>query len=272
VFACAAVAFVLAGEPARLAAEPPLPEGNAYVRSLVAGQRRREEAVNKYTYDVEEVSQELDSRGGVTKVETKRYEVFHVRGRAVRKLVAQNGRPLSLGEAEAEERRVRERVGDIASDRTVQEMPEVRLSQVLERYDFKAVRREERDERPTLIFDFEPLPGDRKLEGDFFLRKLRGRIVVDEAERQLVEADLTNSEPIKLAFGLGASVESVSLRLVFRPIEDGLWLPSRVHFGAEGRALLAAGFKVRTVVYFSRFRRFEAETESETVTPPKPKP
>ena len=40
-----------------LEAEAPLPEGNSYVRSLVAGQRRREEAINKYTYDVEEVTQ-----------------------------------------------------------------------------------------------------------------------------------------------------------------------------------------------------------------------
>jgi hypothetical protein len=254
-----------------LEAEAPLPEGNSYVRSLVAGQRRREEAINKYTYDVEEVTQELDPRGGVSKVETKRYEVFHVRGRAVRKLITENGRELSPGEAEAEERRVREKVGDILGDRTAHELPEVRLSQVLERYDFKAVRREDRDGRPTLVFDFAAVPGKRKLEADFILRQLEGRIWVDETERQLAEAELRNAEPIKVGFGLGVSVQSLSLHLRFRAIEDGVWLPARVQFGAEGRALLAAGFKVRTIAFFSRFRRFEAETESETVIPPKPR-
>ena len=74
---------------------------------------------------------------------------------------------------------------------------------------------------------------------------------------------MSNAEPIKLAFGLGASVETLSLRLRFRPIEDGVWLPARVQFAAEGRALLAAGFKVRTLVFFSRFRRFEAETRGD---------
>jgi len=259
---------------ALLAAEAPLPEGNAYVRGLVAGQRRREEVINKYTYDLEEVTQELDAAGGVSKVETKRYEVFHVRGRPVRKLVAQNGRALSPGQADAEERKVREKVGDILGDRTTRELPEVRLSQVLERYDFKAVRREERDGRPTLVFDFAALSGKRKLEGDVVLRRLTGRIWVDEAERQLAEVEMKNAEPIRLGLGLGlgVSVQSLSLHLRFRPIEDGVWLPSRVQFGAEGKALLAAGFKVRNISYFSRFRRFEAQTESETVTPPAPPP
>jgi hypothetical protein len=255
---------------ALLASEPPLPEGNAYVRGLVAGQRQREEAINKYTYDVEEVTQQAEGRGTMSKVETRRYEVFHVRGRPVRKLVAENGRALSPGLAEAEDRRVREQVGDIVGDRTVHELPEVRLSQVLERYDFKTLRREDRDGRPTLVFDFEALPGKRKLEGDFVLRQLRGRIWVDEAERQLAEADLKNAEPIKVGFGIGVSVQSLALHMRFRPIEDGVWMPARIQFGAEGRALLAAGFKVRTTAFFSRYRRFEAETESETVTPPKP--
>jgi lysophospholipase L1-like esterase len=51
------------------------------VRALVAGQRRREETLNRYTYDVEEVTERLDDEGGARKVETRRYEVFHVKGR-----------------------------------------------------------------------------------------------------------------------------------------------------------------------------------------------
>jgi hypothetical protein len=132
---------------------------------------------------------------------------------------------------------------------------------VLERYDFRTVAREDRDGRPALVFEFTALPDKRKLEGDFLLRRLTGRIVVDEQERQLVEADLKNAEPIKLAFGVGASVTSLSMKLRFRPIEDGVWMPARVEFAASGRALLAAGFNVKTLVLFSRFRQFETETE-----------
>jgi hypothetical protein len=159
-----------------LAQEAPLPEGNAYVRGLVAGQRRREEAINNYTYDVEEVTQESSTaRGSVTKVETRRHEVFHVKGRAVRKLVSENGRPLSPAQADAEERRVREKVGDILGNRTAYEMPEVRLSQVLERYDFKAVRREDRAAHPGV----RPRPCRQAQARACRLAPARGRIWVD---------------------------------------------------------------------------------------------
>ena len=38
-----------------------LPDGNAHVRGLVARQKRREEALNRYTYDVEQLFEELDA-------------------------------------------------------------------------------------------------------------------------------------------------------------------------------------------------------------------
>ena len=57
----------------------PLPEGNAFVRSLVGAQRQREEAL--YTYDVTEASERLDREGRARRRETRSYEVFHVKGR-----------------------------------------------------------------------------------------------------------------------------------------------------------------------------------------------
>ena len=249
---------------------PPLPEGNAYVRALVSGQRGREEALNRYTYDVEEIEEDLDAKGLVSKTETRRYEVFHVKGRPVRKQVAQNGRPLEGAAAQKEERRVKEKVDDVLDDRTTRELPEVRLSQVLARYDFEAVGREEVDGRSTLVFSFAPVPGKRDLEADFVLRRLAGRIWVDEEERQLVRAELRNTDKIKVAFGLGASVSSLDMTLAFRKIEDGVWLPSRIVFGASGKKFMFVGFKVRTSALYARYRRFEADTESETMKPPPP--
>jgi len=250
---------------------PALPEGNEYVRALVGRQRSREEALNRYTYDVEELAEQLDGKGRVRETKTKRFEVFYVKGRPVRKQVAENGRPLSGAALAKEDRRVREKVDDLLGDRTARELPEVRLSQVLERYDFKTVGREDTDGRSTLVFDFAPVPGKRDLEADFVLRRLSGRIHVDEEERELVRAEMRNTEKIKVAFGLGASVSSVEMTLAFRKIEDGVWLPARITFAATGRRFLFSTFRVRNTSLFSRFRQFEAETESERVEPP-PRP
>jgi hypothetical protein len=251
-------------------AEAALPEGNAYVRALVSRQRDREEALNRYTYDVEERAEQLDGKGRIRETKTRRYEVFYVKGRPVRKQVLENGRPLSAAAAAREERRVKALVDDILSGRTARELPEVRLSQVLERYDFKAESREEVEGRPTLVFAFQAVPGKRDVDADFVLRRLAGRIWVDEEERELVRAEMKNTDKIKVAFGLGASVASVDMALAFRKIEEGVWLPSRVTFAASGRKFLFSTFRIRMTSLFSRFRRFEAETESEKITPPPP--
>jgi len=74
----------------------------------VPKQKRREEALDRYTYGVEQLLEERDDRGAVTRRRVRSYEVFYVRGRPVWKRVAEDGRPLRL-----------------------------RLSAILERYDFR---------------------------------------------------------------------------------------------------------------------------------------
>lgn len=244
-----------------------LPDGNAYVRGLVARQKRREEALNRYTYDVEQLFEELDAKGEVRSRKVQRFEVFYVKGRPLRKLVAEDGRPLTKAEQEAEEKRVREKVDDIAGGRVAFEDPSVRLSAVLERYDFRTVAREDLDGWPTLVLEFQARPGKRDLDGDAVLRALAGRIWVDEAEVEVVRAEVRSTRDIKFALGIGASVTAVGLVLDFRKIEDGLWLPARVEAMAEARLLLLKGFRGRSTSIFSRYRRFETASEEE-IKPP----
>jgi hypothetical protein len=162
---------------------------------------------------------------------------------------------------------VKEKVDDILDERSTRELPEVRLSQVLARYDFQAVEREEVDGRPTLVFTFAPVPGKRDLEADFVLRRLTGRIWVDEEEQELVRAELRNTESIKVAFGLGASVSSLDMTLAFRKIEDGVWLPSRIVFGASGRKFLVVGFHVRTSALYGRYGERDRKTPAPALIP-----
>jgi hypothetical protein len=245
----------------------PLPEGNAYVRGLVARQKAREEALNRYTYDVEQLLEELDAKGAVTGRKVQRFEVFYVKGRPLRKLVAVVGRPLSRGEQEAEEKRVREKVAEVASDRMVLEDPALRLSAILERYDFRTEAREDLDGWPALVLAFTARPGKREIEGDVVLRALAGRIWVDETEGEIVRAEVRNTSGIKFALGVGASVSALGLTMDFRKIEDGLWMPARVEATAEARVLLLKGFRGRSTQIFSHYRRFEAASEEE-IKPP----
>ena len=255
---------------AALAAQTPaptaeLPEGNAFVRGLVGAQKRNEDALNRYTYDLLDVREDLDDKGGVKKRHSRLQEVFYVKGRQVGRLVSENDMPLSPDKQAKEDRKVAEKVKSILEDKAVTEKPGVRLSQILERYDFHAAARETIDGRAAIVLDFAPRPGKRDLDGDSVLRRLTGRIWVDEEERQVVRAELRNTDAVKFGLGVVAKLSSLDALLEFRKLEEGVWLPRSIRIEYAGRKLFK-GFKTRQTATFDRFRQFEVESE-EKLTP-----
>ena len=255
-------------------ADAPLPEGNAYVRGLVEKQRHREEILDQYTYDLASVREDLDEAGRVKERETRRYEIFFVKGRPVRRLVEEDGRPLSAARQQREDREAREMAEAVRSGRAVTEQPRVRLSAILDRYDFRATAREEIAGRTAIVLEFQPRPGDLGLEGDRYLRRLGGRIWVDEAEQEVVRTEITNLAPIKVGSALGASVSSLSMRIDFRKVDDAVWLPAEDETLVSGRALIFKKFRRRFRRTYGNYRRFSVEsTESRSPIPsPIPSP
>jgi hypothetical protein len=255
-------------------ADAPLPEGNAYVRGLVEKQRHREEILDQYTYDLASVREDLDEAGRVKERETRRYEIFFVKGRPVRRLVEEDGRPLSAARQQREDREAREMAEAVRSGRAVTEQPRVRLSAILDRYDFRAVAREDVAGRTAIVLEFQPRPGDLGLEGDRYLRRLGGRIWVDEAEQEVVRTEITNLAAIKVGSVLGASVSSLSTRIDFRKVDDAVWLPAEDETLVSGRALIFKKFRRRFRRTYGNYRRFSVEsTESRSPIPsPIPSP
>ncbi len=246
----------------------PLPEGNAYVRGLVGRQRAREESLNRYTYDVLEADEQLDDKDRVKKRETKRYEVFYVKGLPIRRWVEENGKPLDADDQKKEDRKVRERVDAFTKGTVAREQPGFRLSQILERYDFKAVSREALASGEAILLEFQPLPGKRALDSDNVLRAVAGRIWVDEADQAVARAQIRNTSGIKFGWGLGASVKSLDVDLEFLRMDDGVWLPLRVSATAAGRMLVFKGFRTRRSTTYSNWKRFEVDTDEQVAPAP----
>lgn len=249
-----------------LSGAPPPPDANAYVRALVGAQHQREEALSLYTYDVAETREELDGRGRARRRETRALEVYFVRGHPVRRLVARDGRALSPKEREKEDARARQLAADLDAGRAATEQPGVRISRVLERYEFAYAGREEVDGRCALVFDVAARPGRFDLERDAILRRLAGRLWVDEEDRAVARVRVRNTGGLRFALGLGATVSSLGFEAEFLRMEDGVWLPRRVEAQAEGRKLLFAGFRTRTTTTYSNYRRFAVDVE-ERVSP-----
>jgi len=255
-----ALALLVAG--ALLApVDPSLPDGNALVRELARKQRHWEDILDSYTYDMEIVREDLSKDERVTRRRSRRFEVFYVKGRPIRRLVAEGGRPLSVDRQATVDREAREKVTAINENRVAWETPFMRLSAILERYDFRAVGREDVARRPAIVLEFTPLPGSRPLEHDKVLRSLAGRVWMDEAEREVVRAEVRNTAGMKFFGGLGASVSAVSGTFEFRKVGDALWLPARDETRATGRMLLFKTFRTRVVRTYDNFRRFEVQAE-----------
>ncbi len=267
----AVVALLLQLEaPFQESVEPALPEGNALARSMLGRQRAREDALDRYTYDVEEVLEHLDSKDRVSRRESEGYEVFYLRGLPLRRQVSKQGRPLDAQAQAKEDAKVRERSQKVQQGRVTREQVGVRLSQILERYDFRTLAREDRGARPVLVLEFEPRPGKRDLDSDHVLRALSGRLWVDEQERAIVHAEIRNSQGIKFALGLAASLKSLEVEMDFRRLEEGVWLPERVAASWAGRMFVFKSLRRRHTTLYSNYRRFEAETEEhyDTSVPP----
>lgn len=247
--------------------EAPLPDGNALARALLGRQRAHEDVLDKYSYDVEQAEEHLDSKDRVTRRETRGFEVFYVKGLPVRRQVSKNGRPLERKAQEKEDRRVRERLQMLEKGRVAREEAGVRLSQILERFEFRTLAREQRAGRDVLVLAFEPRPGKRDLDSDHVLRALAGTLWVDEQDRAVLRAELRSTRGIKFALGLGASVKSLGVSMDYRRFEDGVWLPERVVATAAGRVLLFKGFRRRRTTTYSNYRRFETDVEERYDTP-----
>jgi hypothetical protein len=119
------------------------------------------------------------------------------------------------------------------------------------------------DERCALVFDFAARPGDFALERDGLLRRLAGRLWVDEAEEAVARVEVRNTSGLRFALGLGATVSSLSFEARFRRLEEGVWLPRSLAVSAKGKKLLFKGFRVRTTTTYDRYRRFEVDVLEE---------
>ena len=249
--------------------ETPLPEGNAYVRSVLAGPRPQDTAINDYSYDLEEVRENLDASGHPTSRETRGYEVYFVQTRPVRRLVSRDGTPLTAKEQAEVDRRAEAQAQAIAEGRTVSEQPGIRLKTLLDSFEFKTAGREMRGGRKTLVFDFEPKRGARTPSTDRaageIARILAGRLHIDEEDRRVAVLDARSVPGEKASVAAGVKVAGFELLMEYTAVDEHAWLPRRVVTLTTGRAFLFKTFRIRRTTTYSNYRRFRVTTDERPV-------
>jgi len=232
--------------------------------------------LSNYTYNEVERVRFLDKNSTVKRIKEKRYEVFPSFEEELlyRKLVEEDGEPVSKKDLEKQDRKYRKRAEKWEkklrkkglSDEEARRLREKEESQKEERaiddvfrlYEFELLGQEPVGEYSTYLIGFSPRADYKpKVKEVKLLKKISGKAWVCDEDFQLVriEADLIENA----SFGLGILAKlhkGATMSFQRRKVNDELWLPSVAHFSGKGRFLLFKGFRVELTSEYSDYRRF----------------
>ncbi len=127
------------------------------------------------------------------------------------------------------------------------------------------VGRESVNERPAIVTRLTPRKAARtRSDAGKFLRKMRGRAWIDEAQREVVRLEMEATEDITFGLGLLARMHKGSTMLFRRTLVNGeIWLPAEAHYRMAGRTLVFRKFALESTTRFSEYRKFTVSTTEE---------
>ncbi|MDX6269153.1 MAG: hypothetical protein QOD28_376 [Acidobacteriota bacterium] len=269
----------------------------ALIREVAESERAMQTRRLEYTWTARVTERETGKHGEIKKETLKVYEVYPVRGEFVRKLLSENGVPVSPQEAEKQfkkavenlERAAREEEKRGASGAT----PPPRATtdatgiqtfgfsngfkfrdglstgefyfapwRILRAGEFFATRRESLCGREVIVMDFRP-------RADFVpvndlqkpYGKLGGRVWIDVGDRTLARLEAWPLAPDArgaLQAALPARPNEPSIIYEETRLPDGMWLESLVQINTNANKAVFNGVEVNTTKAASDFKRFEA--------------
>lgn len=244
----------------------PLPDAAQLRQRALTNMRNAAAALERYSCTVESRQMLLDDKGRVKKTESETVERFFVHGVQVNHRLAKNGKELSKGDAEKEQRRVDKEVRKYSQPEEAQKVQDKREKQFemfLRAQKLTDGRRETRGSRPTLVYI---LTGDDKFRPksleERFAQAVGGRIWIDEESGAPVEVAIETTRDVKIGGGMLANLhKGFTLHLTRTRQPDGLWMNKVVEGNADLRAGLFFHPRVRFSEEISACRLFSVDSK-----------
>lgn len=268
------VACVLTTSPASAGPLPattnPLPDVPTLLRSVEANQTELDRAREEYTFRQQQRLTFYDKHGKVGRAQERVSNVFYVHGQPIETLISKDGKPLNAGALKKEEdRATKEAVKYAAQPYGRRDKDEVSVSRLLAITRFSDPRRVMEGGRPVIVVDFTGDP-HAKTHGrnEDAVKKVRGTVWIDEAAREVTRMQATFDEPMRIGFGLFATIDAGS-NFSFEQalIRNEAWLPTRIDARFDGKAALFVGFHVALSMRFDEYRKFSASATELTKAP-----
>jgi hypothetical protein len=266
----------LAASPAATVAQPataaavPIPDVPTLLRSVEANQEALDRAREEYTFRQQQQLTFYDKHGKVRRTEQRVSNVFFVHGEAIETLTSKDGKPLSANDLKKEQdRATKEAVKYAAQPYGQRDKDEVSVSRLLAITRFTNPRRIVEGGRSLIAVDFTGDP-HAKTHGrnEDAVKKVRGTVWIDESAREVTRMHATFDEPMRIGFGLFATVDAGS-HFSFEQalIHNEAWLPTSIDAHFDGKAALFVGFHVELSIRFDQYRKFSASATEQTAAP-----
>ena len=273
----------------------PLPDIDALLKEVKANEDKIDELLEKYTYTEKQTDRETDATGQLRVKKTETYELTFYKGNRIRRLIEENGKPLSPKELENENKRLEKRIREIEKKEAEKQKKadkarevaqdtagtpdgergqRISISDVLRASKLTNPRRERFRGRDVIVFDFEPLPGYKPQKNyEKFFGKTAGAIWVDTNDKQVARVEARLVEAYKVAGGMLASLkEGATFVLEQNRVNDEIWLPTRADINLSVKVLMIKGFTANSVIEYGNYKRFNVDAEKEKLKDPTAKP
>lgn len=267
------------------AQERPLPDYQSFAAEVKKHLATDEERQSGYMFIERRTDQRLDGGGRVTREDVKVFEVYPgLPGEdRYRRLIEEDGRPVSASKLAQEDRERRKDVEDYArkmgnaADRRKQEQQfdkarsryGAAIDDLFRIYDIQMIRREAIDGHDTILATLTPKRSvkPQTKDGDI-MRHFKARAWVGESDYELVRVEIEAIDDLSIGLGLLARIhKGTTATYQRRKVNDEVWLPAQVTWTATARVLLVKSLRVRGIAEFSGYRKFTVDTSTTYATP-----
>jgi hypothetical protein len=254
-------------------ASAPLPDIPALLRSVELHQAEVDRLRDEYTCRQQQRMVTYDKHGKVKKTEERTSNVFFVHGRPIETLLSKDGKPLSDAELKKEQDHAAKEAVKISAEPADNDkrdhQDEISVSRLLAITRFSNPRRIVEGGRSLIVADFEGDPHAKtRNRGESAVKHVRGTVWIDEEAREVSRLRATVDDPLKIGYGLLATVDTGShfaLEQAF--VRNETWLPTSFNARFDGKAALFVGFHVELAVHFDQYQKFHASTTEQTKLP-----
>ena len=269
--------------------DPPAATENLDVAELWRAVHRNQDEIDKrvseYAFTQKETDKEISGKGELKKETIKIYEVYPIPNREpVKKLISENGIPLSAERAAKEDKRVQhefeeaerdrdkdeKKAAERRAEREKKEKEGAEISPFLKVCEFVSPRHEQWEGRETIVFDFRPKPGFRpKNREENLIAKLVGVVWIDPVDKQIIRLEARLAEGFKIAGGLVASLKpGAALVIEQTRMAQGIWLPRFAQVNLSFKVLLFGGGDYNQTVEWSDYKHFSGDVKDYKVNLP----